>query len=48
MDISNLFELLCGMAMFMFGMSLMGDGLKRAAGAQLERLLAKLTNTRVS
>lgn len=45
MDISNLFELLCGMAMFMFGMSLMGDGLKRAAGAQLERLLAKLTNT---
>lgn len=45
MEISNLFELLCGMAMFMFGMSLMGDGLKRAAGAQLERLLAKLTNT---
>ena len=45
MDISNLFELLCGMAMFMFGMSLMGDGLKRAAGARLERLLAKLTNT---
>ena len=45
MDISNLFGLLCGMAMFMFGMSLMGDGLKRAAGAQLERLLARLTNT---
>ena len=45
MDISNLFGLLCGMAMFLFGMSLMGEGLKRAAGAQLERLLARLTNT---
>lgn len=45
MSISNLFELLCGMAMFMFGMSLMGDGLKRAAGNQLERFLSRLTNT---
>lgn len=45
MNISNLFGLLCGMAMFLFGMSLMGEGLKRAAGAQLERLLARLTNT---
>ena len=45
MDISNLFELLCGMAMFMFGMSLMGAGLKKVAGNRLELLLAKLTNT---
>ena len=45
MNITNLFSLLCGLAMFMFGMSIMGDGLKRAAGNQLERLLAKLTDT---
>ena len=29
----------------MFGMSLMGDALKKAAGNKLEKLLAKLTNT---
>ncbi|MBR1864186.1 MAG: Na/Pi cotransporter family protein [Ruminococcus sp.] len=45
MSITNLFELLCGMAMFMFGMALMGDGLKKAAGNQLEKFLAKLTDT---
>ncbi len=45
MNISNLFSLLCGLALFMFGMSIMGDALKKAAGAQLERLLAKLTDT---
>lgn len=45
MNITNLFNLLCGLALFMFGMSIMGDGLKRAAGNQLERLLAKLTDT---
>lgn len=31
--------------MFLFGMLLMGDGLKKAAGAKLEQLLYKLTNT---
>lgn len=45
MDISNLFSLFCGIALFMFGMSLMGDGLKRVAGNRLELLLAKLTST---
>lgn len=45
MDISNLFDLLCGISLFMFGMAFMGDGLKRVAGSQLETLLAKLTNT---
>ena len=45
MNISNLFSLLCGMALFLFGMSLMGDGLKRTAGGKFELLLAKLTDT---
>lgn len=45
MGISNVFNLLCGIALFMFGMSLMGDGLKRVAGNRLELLLAKLTDT---
>ena len=45
MNISNLFSLLCGMVLFLFGMSLMGDGLKRTAGGKFELLLAKLTDT---
>ena len=45
MNISNLFTLFCGMALFLFGMSLMGDGLKRTAGGKFELLLAKLTDT---
>ena len=37
--------LLSGVALFLYGMSLMGDGLKRVAGNQLELVLYKLTNT---
>ena len=45
MIISNVFSLLCGMALFLFGMSLMGDGLKRTAGGKFELLLGRLTDT---
>ena len=45
MGISNVFSLICGLVMFLFGMSLMGDGLKRTAGGKFELLLARLTNT---
>lgn len=38
-------SLLSGVALFLFGMSLMGDGLKRVAGEKLELILYKLTNT---
>ncbi len=37
--------LLSGVALFLFGMSMMGDGLKRVAGNKLELVLYKLTNT---
>ena len=45
MDVSNIISLLSGTALFLFGMSLMGDGLKKVAGNRLEVLLYKLTNT---
>lgn len=45
MGISNVLSLLCGVALFLFGMSLMGDGLKKVAGNKLELTLYKLTNT---
>ena len=38
-------SLLCGVALFLYGMQLMGDGLKSVAGNKLETLLYKLTNT---
>ena len=45
LGISNVISLLGGVALFLFGMSLMGDGLKKVAGNQLEIILYKLTST---
>lgn len=46
MDIfSMILSLLSGVALFLFGMSLMGDGLKMVAGNKLESFLYKMTNT---
>ena len=45
MNISDIVMLLGGVAMFLFGMSLMGDGLKRVAGNRLELILYRLSNT---
>lgn len=43
--ITLILKLLCGVSLFLYGMTVMGDGLKSAAGNQLESLLYKLTNT---
>lgn len=45
MGISNILALLGGVALFLFGMSLMGDGLKRVAGSKLETILYRLTSS---
>ena len=45
MGITSILSLLSGVALFLFGMSLMGDGLKKVAGNKLELILYKLTNT---
>ncbi len=42
---SMILSLLSGVAMFLFGMLLMGDGLKMVAGNKLEKFLYKMTNT---
>lgn len=44
MGVVLILTLLGGVALFLFGMSLMGDGLKKAAGNKLEVTLWKLTN----
>lgn len=45
MSIANAIALLGGLAFFLFGMSLLGDALKRVAGSKLETILGKLTST---
>ena len=45
MSIANTISLLGGLAFFLFGMTLLGEGLKRMAGGKLEMILAKLTST---
>ena len=43
LGISNVIALLSGVALFLFGMTLMGDGLKKVAGNKLELVLYKLS-----
>lgn len=43
--ISNILSLLGGVALFLFGMGLMGDSLKLVAGQRLELILYRLSNT---
>lgn len=43
--ITLILKLLCGVSLFLYGMTVMGDGLKMAAGNKLESLLYKLTST---
>ena len=43
MNVSNIIELITGIALFLFGMTLMGEGLKQVAGNKLEIILYKLT-----
>ena len=45
MNISDIVVLLGGVAMFLFGMSLMGDSLKKVAGNKLELILYRLSGT---
>lgn len=45
MSISNVLALLGGVSMFLFGMTLMGDGLKKVAGSKMEIVLYRLSGT---
>ena len=40
MSVSDFISLLGGVALFLFGMSIMGDALKKVAGNQLELVLS--------
>lgn len=45
MGVTSILSLLSGVALFLYGMSIMGDSLKKVAGNKLELILYKLTST---
>lgn len=44
MDIFGLLTMIGGLALFLFGMNTMGNGLEKVSGGKLEKILEKLTN----
>ena len=47
MTVFNVFSLLGGLALFLFGMDIMGKALEKQAGGQLQKILSKLTDNPV-
>ena len=47
MDLFDLLDMVCGLALFLYGMHVMGEGLSRASGGKLENILEQLTNSRI-
>lgn len=45
MDIFGVLTMVGGLALFLYGMSLMGDGLSHISGGRLEKILEKLTSS---
>ena len=44
MDIFGILTLIGGLALFLYGMDVMGAGLEKVSGGKLERILEKLTS----
>lgn len=47
MDFFNVLTMVGGLALFLYGMNVMGEGLAKASGGRLERILEKLTSNPV-
>lgn len=47
MDFFDLLSMIGGLALFLYGMNLMGDGLAKASGGRMESILEKLTGNSV-
>ena len=47
MGMTNALNLLCGLALFLYGMHVMGEGLTRASGGKLESILESLTKSKM-
>ncbi len=47
MDIFSILSLVCGLALFLYGMDVMGNGLKKSAGRRLKTILGNLTSSKL-
>lgn len=47
MSIFNVLSMIGGLALFLYGMNVMGDALTKAAGSKLEKILEKLTSNKI-
>lgn len=47
MTIFDVLSLVCGLALFLYGMEVMGDALKKSAGSSLKSILGKMTSNPV-
>ena len=47
MELSNIFSMLGGLALFLYGMNMMSNGLELAAGNKMKSILEKLTSNRI-
>ncbi len=47
MDIFSVLNMIGGLSLFLYGMSIMGDGLSKMAGGKLETILESLTKKRI-
>lgn len=47
MDIFSILTMIGGLALFLYGMNMLGDGLKKASGGKLEIILEKLTSNKL-
>ncbi len=43
-DVFSVLSLLCGLALFLYGMDVMGESLKKSAGSSLKAILGKMTS----
>ena len=46
MDLFDVLTLICGLALFLYGMDVMGDALKKSAGRKLKTILGTLTSNK--
>ena len=44
MDIFNIISMVGGLALFLYGMTMLGSGLEKVAGGKLEQIMQKLTS----
>ena len=47
MEVFDILTLVCGLALFLYGMDVMGGGLKKSAGRKLKTILGNLTSSKI-